>query len=280
MSTLTLPISQTQPEVKSDLGANWLKIAEQEILTAMQTEIGYDVTATSNVARFQSKVLLEIVRAACGTDTTRRLLLISHQDWFNAFLKRIGKDADEAPEFAKIALGMGQDQIVEYAPGQIIKSVKKGLKPRVALNVLVYWLNTPGSPEYYTFEDTLFQPNLLIRNNRHVTYRLLDFEDMIVYDEINGFYGRPTTGVLAWLLRFLGDAKIVQSRLIETEGHHLVAKTKAVKGLIKSNPVVTVLTDGKMQKGLNPEIKDQSQIAANLEQPIEIIYQQKIQIKP
>jgi hypothetical protein len=59
-----------------------------QILEAMRESRGYDLTATTNGARFQSEVLRQLARRAQASDPSRSPLFIDHRDWFGAYLDR------------------------------------------------------------------------------------------------------------------------------------------------------------------------------------------------
>lgn len=250
----------------------FVQLSRSQLLDAMQAETAYDITATSNVARFQANVILRIVHALTQDDSTRRLFVVRHYDWFDAYLERTKLAAEEAPPFAQVAFELKQDQWIEYHPRHVVREVRKGRQPTLALNVLVAWDAKKNPKTHYTFEDTLATPRLRIRNNRVLSYRLLDFGDMIVYDELTGFYGRPTSGLLGLLFRMLGDGRITQSRLVQTEDGFLVAKTSAVKGPFRANPLTTIAPGGKMEKGLGFELRKRDYLMHLIEEPIQINY--------
>ena len=248
------------------------KVSTAEIAEAMALEQGYDATAITNVARFQSAVLLRLARAAQQCDPTGAPLLIGHAEWFEAFLHKHRLTPSEAPTFARLAYEHQQDQIVDYRPGRVISAVKRGEKPVFAVNVKVTWPETETLPDKYSFEDTLSTPNLKVTNHRVITYRLLDFGDMIAVDQIRGLTGRPTTGLLGFLFRFIGEGRVVQSRMTVSKDGLLIARAHSKKGLFGVTTTVTVQPDGKMEKGLPAGRKDLRLLEKRLKERFEIEY--------
>ena len=51
-------------------------------------------------------------------------------------------------------------------------------------------------------------PKLKVTNRQEITYRLLVFGEMVVYDEIDGTFGRPLSGVLGALFKVIGDGRM------------------------------------------------------------------------
>ena len=248
------------------------KVSSAKIAEAMALEQGYDATATTNVARFQSAVLLRLARTAQQCDPTGAPLLIGHAEWFEAFLHKHRLTRSEAPTFARLAYEHQQDQIVDYRPGRVISAVKRGEKPVFAVNVKVTWPETETLPDKYSFEDTLSTPNLKVTNHRVITYRLLDFGDMIAVDQIRGLTGRPTTGLLGFLFRFIGEGLVVQSRMMVSNDGLLIARARSKKGVFGLTTTVTVHPNGKMEKGLPAGRKDLRLLEKRLKERFEIEY--------
>jgi len=109
----------------------------------------------------------------------------------------------------------------------VIERIEKGKMPRIAINVMVGWPKSAELPKKYSFVDTLSTPKLKVTNHREITYRLLDFGDMIVYDDIHGLTGRPTSGILGMLFKIIGEGRVVQSRIsITPDGLKSIAHTQ------------------------------------------------------
>ena len=58
-------------------------------------------------------------------------------------------------------------------------------------------------------------PKLKVTNRQEITYRLLVFGEMVVYDEIDGTSGRPLSGVLGALFKVIGDGRLYHSVLVD-----------------------------------------------------------------
>ncbi|MFQ5651491.1 MAG: hypothetical protein ACE5IY_16270 [bacterium] len=250
----------------------WVEVSQAEILHAMRQEQGYDPTATTNVARFQAGVLLTLVRTMVANGAQSQAIFISHETWFRAFLQRTGLNEARAPMYARLAYEHKQDQRIAYGDGQVVATVEEGQWPELALSVRVSWPRTRALPAQYTFEDTLSHPRLRVTNHRHVSYRLLDFGDMVMYDRIEGLSGRPTSGVLGLLFRVIGEGRVVQAKILASPDGWQISQTRAKKGPFEVNPLVTVMPDGRMRKGLPPDRPDLAALASRLREPLEIKY--------
>jgi hypothetical protein len=249
------------------------KVKSQEIFEAMQTQSEYDVTATTNVARFQASVLLEIVNRSMAFDSSRSILFIRHIEWMDAYMEYTGLTKSTLPIHAQLSLQNRQDLLLDFTQDRVIEKIEAGEEPRMALNVIVGWPDEgPGTTDKYSFQDTLSTPKLQVTNHREITFRLLDFGDMIVYDDIRGLTGRPTSGLLGVLFRVIGEGSVVQSRMKITPDGLQVNRAHAEKGLIGITETVTVRPDGSSEKGLPDDRPDLLAIEERLKRPLDIKY--------
>jgi len=88
------------------------RVTSQEILEAMQSQSGYDPTATTNTARFQAEVLLKLVEKAVKNDSAGTALFIGHKEWFDAYLVFTSLSKSTAPVYARLAYEHKQDQLI------------------------------------------------------------------------------------------------------------------------------------------------------------------------
>ncbi|RMF60041.1 MAG: hypothetical protein D6743_15605 [Calditrichaeota bacterium] len=249
-----------------------LAVTEEMLVAAMQTQTGYDVTATTNVARFEGNVLLLLARQAQARNPQGSPLLIKHDDWFRAFLRVTHLSPQQAPLFSRLAFEHRQQMLVDYRAGGVVKAVTRGPTPKLAVNVLVSWPQEPGSPQAYSFEDTLSTPHLRVTNHRVITYRLLEYDDMLVYDEVSGLTGRPTTGLLGLLFKLVGDSRAIQSRLSISADGLQVNRTRVKKGGFRIEATVTIQPDGRAHKGLPQNRPDLRALERRLKRPIAVRY--------
>lgn len=231
-------------------------VRRDEILAAMRASQGYDPTATTNGARFQAEVLLRLVATVPAENTEARRFFIGHADWYAAYLERVGLPAEKAPLFARLSFENRQDLELDARPGGVIESVIEGPAPRVAANVTIGWLATRGGRTRYSYDDTLAIPHLRVTNERVMTYRLLDYGDVVVFDEITGLHGRPTEGFLGLLFDMIGEGSVRWSRLTFSPDGLQLARARATKGPFSVESTITVFPDGRMQKDLLPDRAD------------------------
>ena len=166
-------------------------VDRSEVRQAMRQHGNYDPTATTNGARFQAETVFSLARQARAHDPDGLPLFIGYEDWFRAFLAVTGRTEHTAPQFALLSYQHRQNIEVDYRLERVIREVVEGPMPELVVNVRISWEAEPGKPDRYSYLDTLSTPRFKVTNWQIVTYRLLDFGDWAVYDEIEGITGRP-----------------------------------------------------------------------------------------
>jgi hypothetical protein len=248
------------------------RVSGDEVLEAMRASQGFDPTATTNGARFQAEVLLRLSRQARARDPQGPPLFIGHAEWFSAYLARTGLTAEKAPSFVRLAFQHGQDMDVDYRADRVLGAVGEGPRPELALNVRIWWPAAPDRPKQYSYEDTLSNPQLRVTNNRVITYRLLDFGDMVGFQEIEGLLGRPTSGVLGLLFKVIGEGHVEENRMAIAPDGLQVARARAKKAFFEVNTTVTVYPDGRTEKDVPPGRPDLLALEARLKRPFKATY--------
>ena len=247
------------------------RVPFEDVRAAIALRRGYDVLATANGGRVQAEVLLHLARSAQQTRPDGPPLLVGYDEWFQALIGVAGVPAARAPTYARLAWEHKQDVLVEYRPSRVIREVVQGPAPRLALDITISWPATPGAPSEYSYEDTQSTPHLKVTDKRVITYHLLDYGDMIVLDQMEGLYGRPTSGALGLLFSVLGEGRIVEYRMVVTPDGLQVSRGRARKAFFDVATTLTVRPDGRTEKGVpdEPRFRD---VEARLSAPIEIRY--------
>jgi hypothetical protein len=247
-------------------------VPKERLVEAMQRTDGYDLAATTNAPRFGADVFIDLVDSALAAGPAQSLMLIRQQDWFDAFREVTGLTVDESPAGARLAAEHQQDMLIEYRPGQTVNDVPEGPVPDLALTVQAFWPQIPGGVDEYSFRDTLSVPPLRVTSKRIVRYRLLRYDHMIVYDEMEGMYGRPTGGFMGFIFSILGDAQLQQSRLAFADDGYHVMRARARKGFFTRTPVATFDPEGRGTEGIPDDRPDLASLAVSLALPIEVDY--------
>jgi hypothetical protein len=247
-------------------------VSRAEILAAMRSSQGFDPTATTNGPRFQAEFLLQLLRASSASDPERGHLFIDHRDWYAAYLERTGLTAEAAPLFARLSYDYRQDLEVDARPGRVIERVIEGPAPRLAANVRIGWPARQGGHDRYSYDDTLAIPDLRVTNERVIVYRLLDFGDVMVFDEIDGLRGRPTEGFLGVLFDVIGEGAVRWNRMTLSADGLQVSRARATKGPFSVESTITVYPDGRVEKDLPPARVDLKALEQRLLAPRRIRY--------
>jgi hypothetical protein len=255
------------------------RVSRAELVEAMklvaEREPRFDITATTNGARFQGDVIQHLADRARERDPEGPPLFIDHEDSFEAYLQVARLMREQAPVFVRKAHEHRQAQLIEYRQDAVVASVDVGPKPQRALAVKAFWPDTPGLPRSFSYEDTYSVPNLRVTNQRVVTYKLVKFSGFTLYDQVSGVSGKPTSGFLGALFALLGDGRVLQSRsAITTDGLQIVL-THAKWAFIHKHPIVTIQKNGRAEETLDLTRGDIRQIEATLKQEIRIRYRQE-----
>ena len=99
-------------------------------------------------------------------------------------------------------------------------------------------------PSRYSYDDLASTPRLRVTVERAYRYRLLDLGDQVLFDEIQGLYGRPTSGLLGLLFTLIGEGRAVLSRMAFASDGTQVVVGQAKKAFLVRTATVTIQPDG------------------------------------
>ena len=247
-------------------------VERSEVVEAMRQHGDYEPNATANSGWFQAEVVLYLARQARERDPNGLPLFIGYEDWFRSFLEATGQTEHTAPQYILLNYRYEQNMEVDYRPDRVIRAVKEGPMPELSVNVRIRWEDGPGKPDRYSYVDTLSKPPVKVTNRQVVTYRLLDFGDWAVYDEMEGITARPESGVLSLPFRVIGEGRIVHSRMAISDDGIQVSRTTIKKGFMSVTTTVTVHPDGAMEKDVPAGRADLLELEKRIKQPLDIDY--------
>lgn len=234
---------------------NARQVKKEEIVAAMrhQKDLKYKLDVIANAVRLQAGVFLELAEKAEAADPERRPLRVGHEEYFAAFLEVTGLTRDSAPTFARAPHQFREDHLIDYRRENVLGRIEEGAVPLRALNVKAGWPSAPGAPASYSYIDKSADPHLEVTHQQATAHRVLDFGNIIVYDDIRGVTGRATSGLLGAIFSLLGKARAVQTRFAvsATDGIQL-SRTTATK-LFTLSHTVTIYADGEVLSGLPPD---------------------------
>ena len=151
----------------------------------------------------------------------------------------------------------------------MVSRVKKARQPELALNVTLQWPSTPSTPREFSYEDTDSVPPLKVMIDRVMRFRLLDFGDMMVFDEIEGLKGRATSGIK----KFVRTVSIKQVGMIVAPDGSVVVRLRAKKWFIPLPASTgTISPDGRMVEGIPEGQPNLLLLEEQLKQPLKVEY--------
>jgi len=270
MVLLAASVEGTVPRAARPQGAA-VRASRADILAAMRPERGYDAATTANSGRFQANVYLRLARQT-RSDSGAEIVLIDHEDWYQAFLEYSGLPEDELPELLRLMREHGQDAMLDLREGAVIKQLDQGRMPDLAMNVRLAFEARDDAADSYSYEDRLADPAVLVHNDSLVTFRLMDFGDQIFHDDIQGSKIRPLTGSLGALFAVIGLAEIRSVRMAVADDGTTVSIATARKALVTVPAAVTTSPWGRSERGVSPLRDDLLAIEQRLRQPLEFEY--------
>ncbi len=262
------------PFVVDAQGQSYRRVAVEELDVALaaEKEGNFEMAAAGNNVRLVAGVILRLTRHFAEIAPDGPPLFVDQRDYFDAYLRATGLDSADAPVLVLMARKHRQNMLIDYRKYSVIDSVMTRDHPLQALNVKLVWSDSTNGARQYEYLDKSSMPHLRVINRRIITYRLLEYDDYVLFDEISGLRGRPTTGLLGMFFALIGTARVTQSRIAISDDGLQVAVVRVRKGLIKKTGTVTVDIDGNGQKGVPKGRSDLMAIERRLKEPVRVSY--------
>ena len=179
------------PAQKAQVCPEPYRVTREEIVQAMSAHGKYSLTATTTSMRFGAEALLAIAQRRQQEDPGHTRFLIDQSDWFSAHRETAGVTYAEMSAAARAGLEHHQDAVVEYGP-QVLAEVLEGGRPLMSLDVTIFWPDSAGAPSGFSYKDTLSVPKVDVYDDRVIHFKLLQYEDMLLFDEVTGISVSPT----------------------------------------------------------------------------------------
>ncbi|MDT8449514.1 MAG: hypothetical protein RQ847_05005 [Wenzhouxiangellaceae bacterium] len=225
---------------------------------------GYDTTLTTNYSRFVADFLFGLAaHPAVREESTS--FRIQPEGFMSAWQSATGRSANEAPVSMQRVLEYGQHFAVDIRPDV----VTEGPEHDLVMAVHVSWPESAGLGSSYTYEDTLSEPDVRIREQRVIEYLLFRLDDVVAYERITGVSGRPTSGALGALFTLLGVADIESTRHVVAADGTQVNRAR-VRKLFPFTALATIAPDGTAQRGIPDGREDLEMLAEKLDFDLEI----------
>ena len=247
------------------------RVSRQEILQAMSAHGPYSLTSTTTSMLFGSKALLAIVRRRQREAPRSTQFLLSHDDWFAAHLATAKVAYAEMSASARAGFEHRQDVLVDYGP-PVVEQVVEGPAPITSLDVTIFWPDTGSAPGEFSYRDTLSVPEVDVFNHRVIRFKMLEYDDMLVFDRVTGISVRPI-GFLSALFAVLGKPDLKETRVAVSADHWQVVRgrVKVFPGISKTG-TATIQPDGRGHEGVPPGRADLGALRERMRQPVELRY--------
>jgi len=248
------------------------RVTYDEMLQAMATHGAYNLTATTTSMRFGTEALLELVHRRQREAPGGTRLFIDQTDWFTAHRETAGVSYDQMSEAARSGFEHHQDVTVDYGPG-IVQQVLEGPAPTLALDVTIAWPDSGDAPSSFTYKDTLSVPRVEVHDSRLIRFKLVEYPDMLLYDEIDGISVKPL-GFLSAIFALVGNPDLKQSRVAIAADQWQVmrGRVKVFPGISKTATAV-IEPDGLGHEHIPAGRSDLEGLEQKLEQPLKLKYQ-------
>lgn len=249
-------------------------VTREQIVAALrqQQALGYRIDAIANSVRLQSGVMFALAEALRAQDSRQQPFRIGHRDYYSAFLEVSGLTEQTAPSFVAAPYAAHEDYLVDPRIEQVIDLSATRDRPQRALNVKAGWPPGAGVPTSYSYEDRSTDPAIETRREQVTSWRILDYGEAIVYDDLRGVGGRATSGLLGVVFAVLGHAQAQQTRFAIAADGVQVSRTTARK-LLTLTQTVTIFPEGTVLTGLpkdRPDLADLERMLIDL--PVRVGY--------
>ncbi len=271
LTLMTPPLSVSVPGPIRQICAEPYRVSRQEILEAMRTHGAYSLTSTTTSMRFGAEALLAIVRRRQRESPGSTQFLIGQSDWFAAHLETAGVTYAEMSEAARAGFEHHQDALIDYGP-QVVQQVLEGPAPLMALDVTIFWPDSEGAASEFSYKDTLSVPRMDVYDSRVIRFKLLEYDDMLVFDQVTGISVRPV-GFFSAVFAVLGKPDLKQSRLAVSADQWQVVRgqVKVFPGFSKTG-TATIEPGGRGHEGVPRDRADLRALAERMRRPVRVRY--------
>ena len=264
-------LSLNVPRLAAQTCAEPHEVSRDEILQAMSAHGAYSLTTTTTSTRFGAEALLAIVRRRQQELPGSTQFLIPQSDWFAAHLETAGVTYAQMSEAARAGFEHHQDVLVDYGP-QVVDHVLEGPVPIMSLDVMIFWPDSEGAPSEFSYKDTLSVPRVDVYNNRVIRFKLLEYDDMLVFDQVTGISVRPV-GFLSALFAVLGKPDLKESRIAVSgdEWQVMRGQVKVFPGISKT-ATATIEPGGRGHEGVPPDRADLAALEERMTRTLKLRY--------
>ncbi len=264
------PVADVRPAASQACALPY-RVTRDEMLQAMATHGAYSLTSTNTAMRFGTEALLKVVHRRQQEAPGMTRLFIDQADWFSAHRETAGVAYAEMSEAARSGFEHHQDLTVDYGPG-VVEKVLEGPAPILAMDVTLAWPDSGDAPSSFTYRDTLSVPRVEVHDNRVIRFRLVEYPEMLLFDEIDGVSVKPL-GFMSAVFAIVGKPDLKQNRIAVAADQWQVMQGR-VKVLLGISKTVTaaIEPDGLGHEHIPPARSDLEALKEKLEQPVKLQY--------
>lgn len=246
------------------------RIPRHVIAEAMRGHGAYSLTSTTTSMLFGSEALLAIVRRRQREAPGATQFIIDHEDWYRAHLETAGVEPAGMSPSARAAYEHRQDVLVYYG-SDVVRAVSKGPVPRTALDVTILSSDTAG-PAEFGYRDTLSVPKVDVFNARIVRFRMLEYDSLLLFDDVTGISVRPH-GFLPAVLTLVNKPDLRQTRLAVAKDYWQIVRgrVQVLPGISRSG-TAAIQPDGRGHRRIPRGRADLAALGRYLAQPLEVRY--------
>ena len=247
------------------------QVSRKEILQGMSRHGRYSLTSTTNSIRFAGEALLAIVQRRKQEAPASTHLHVNHADWFAGHMATAGVPYAQMPEGARAGLKLRRDALVDYGPG-VVEQVVKGPVPLLAMDVTLFWPDTGDFPPQLSYRDTLSHPPVDVYHQRVVRFKLLQYENLLLFDRISGISVRPV-GFMSAVFAVLGKPDLRQIRLaVSRDQWQVMRGTVNVFAGITRTGTGAIEPGGRGHEDIPRDRADLQALAKQMNRPLEVRY--------
>jgi len=153
-----------------------------------------------------------------------------------------------------------------------VEQVLEGRVPVMALDVTIFWPDSGGAPDEFSYRDTLSVPKVDVYDSRVIRFKLLEYDDMLVFDRVTGISVRPI-GFLSGVFALLGKPDLKQTRIAVADDDWQVVRgqVKVFPGISKTG-TATIEPGGRGHEGVPADRTDLRGMKERMSRRIELRY--------
>jgi hypothetical protein len=178
---------------------------------------------------------------------------------------------DAMSEAARAGFEHHQDALIDYGP-HVVEQIVEGPAPILALDVTISWPDSGSAPSSFTYKDTLSVPRVQVYDNRVIRFKLVEYEDMLLFDQVDGISVKPL-GFMSAIFTLVGKPDLKQTRLAVSADQWQVMRgqVNVLLGISKTG-TAAIEPDGRGHEGVPSVRTDLEGLERRLKQPIKLRY--------